>query len=288
MAVSLVSYNIQFGRGKDGRCDIERIAKEISAADVIAMQEVDRHWPRSDMADQVALLNENLPDHYCVYGPGIDLDAIAGDGAPPNRARRRQFGNLLLSRYPILSARTHFLPKHALHGLVSLQRTALEGVIDFPQGPIRIYAVHLAHVSRNERHDQIARLLEIHREAPLGGGVRSGAHAEWDAQGPPPPMPAGAVLLGDFNMTPDSAEYTLIAGYDDPKYGRVATASEFIDAWLAVGGDPAGGFTKLEETRSRRIDYAFVSIDLADRVRSVHVDLEAQGSDHQPLWVDMD
>ncbi len=27
---------------------------------------------------------------------------------------------------------------------------------------------------------------------------------------------------------------------------------------------------------------------LANRVQGVHVDSEAQGSDHQPLWVDID
>ena len=36
-----VSYNIQFGRGKDRRFDLPRIAAEIEGADVIAQQEVD-------------------------------------------------------------------------------------------------------------------------------------------------------------------------------------------------------------------------------------------------------
>ena len=161
--MQLASYDIQFGRGKDGRCDLSRIAGEVSGADVIAMQEVDRYWARSDMTDQVAALSELLPDYAWVYGPGIDLDAgfAATDGRRDNR--RRQFGNLLLSRFPILSVRTYFLPKHDLHGQVSLQRTAVEGVIDFPGGPVRIYSVHLAHVSPLERRDQVTRLLEIHQ-----------------------------------------------------------------------------------------------------------------------------
>ena len=38
----------------------------------------------------------------------------------------------------------------------------------------------------------------------------------------------------------------------------------------------------------RRIDYCFLSPALAARVRSCWVDMEAQGSDHQPLWVEID
>ena len=49
-----VSYNIQWGTGKDGRVDLARIAGEIGAADVIALQEVDRFWTRSRMTDQAA------------------------------------------------------------------------------------------------------------------------------------------------------------------------------------------------------------------------------------------
>jgi endonuclease/exonuclease/phosphatase family metal-dependent hydrolase len=50
----LVTYNIQFGQGKDGRFDLERIAREVEGADVIAMQEVERYGKRSDLVDQVA------------------------------------------------------------------------------------------------------------------------------------------------------------------------------------------------------------------------------------------
>ncbi len=38
--MNFVTYNIQFGLGKDGRFDLERIAGEVDGADVIALQEV--------------------------------------------------------------------------------------------------------------------------------------------------------------------------------------------------------------------------------------------------------
>ena len=284
----VVGYNIQFGRGKDGKVDLARIAGEVAAADVIALQEVDRYWSRSGTTDQVAELSEHLPDHYWIYGPGLDLHVDSAGTDPSDRGRRRQFGNMLLSRTPFLSSRMHLLPKHALHEKLSLQRCALEGLIACPSGPVRLYSIHFAHVSSLERQEQAARILEIHRATPREGAARSGAHDAWDTDGPPPPATDRAILLGDFNMEPGSAEYGLLAGYDDPRHGRLTRRDTFVDAWLAAGGDPAGGFTKFEPERDRRIDFAFVSPNLAGRIGSVRVDSEADGSDHQPVWLDID
>ncbi len=44
--MKLVTYNIQFGRGKYDRFDLARIAKAVNGADIIAMQEVERFWNR--------------------------------------------------------------------------------------------------------------------------------------------------------------------------------------------------------------------------------------------------
>ena len=49
--MKLVTYNIQYAKGRDGRFDLGRIARAVDGADVIALQEVERHWPRSGMAD---------------------------------------------------------------------------------------------------------------------------------------------------------------------------------------------------------------------------------------------
>ncbi|MCH7694635.1 MAG: hypothetical protein IID50_14425, partial [Proteobacteria bacterium] len=62
----------------------------------------------------------------------------------------------------------------------------------------------------------------------------------------------------------------------------------FADAWLAAGNDPGGGLTWPRADGPLRVDYVFVGAMLATRVQGVHVDGEAQGSDHQPLWVDID
>jgi len=42
--MKIVTYNIQWGRGRDGEIDLDRIARTKQGADIIALQEVERHW----------------------------------------------------------------------------------------------------------------------------------------------------------------------------------------------------------------------------------------------------
>ncbi len=274
-----VSYNIQWGTGKDGRVDLARIAGEIGAADVIALQEVDRFWTRSRMTDQAAEFAALFPEHHWVYGPGMDMDAsIRGDDGRLV-TRRRQFGNMVLSRAPILAARNHLLPKMALAEKLSLQRAAQEAVIEAPSGPLRVYSVHLNHSSAEERLIQIARLRAIVAGAPGEGGAWSGRDYRpvWEEDGPQPPMPARAILMGDFNLTPDSPEH---AAFCDGAHG-------LVDSWRALGHEEGPGWTCHEDKGGWRIDYAFVTADLEDRLRAMSVDHAAQGSDHQPIRVEI-
>ena len=99
--MKLVTYNIQHSKGKDGHYDLGRISRALDGADIITLQEVERNWPRTGMADQPADLASLMPGYYWVYGPGFDMDAseVSDDGVVINR--RRQFGNMLLARWPI-------------------------------------------------------------------------------------------------------------------------------------------------------------------------------------------
>lgn len=276
-----VSYNIQYGTGKDGRVDLPRIASEIgSDPDVIALQEVERYFSASGMTDQVAEIAALFPGHYWVYGPGVDLDASLSGEDGKVIHRRRQFGNMLLSRTPILSSRNHLLPKRDLGRVLSLQRAALECVVETSTDSVRVYCLHLAHASAEERLSQIARLLALLREAPEAGGVWSGDAdgLKWSLDASPPPMPRPAVILGDFNLAPGSAEYEMLTGAE----------AGLSDAWLAAGNDPAAGATCNEDKGPVRIDYGFLTPELAGRVRGMRVDRDAQGSDHQPLHLEIE
>ncbi len=286
--MKLVSYNTQYAKGKDAVVDLDRIAAEVDGADVIALQEVDRHWTRSAMVDQAAQLAARFPDYFWSYGAGCDLDASLWDDSGQLVNRRRQFGNMLMARTPLLSCRNHLLPKLGLIDQLSIQRSALEAVIEAPSGPVRVYSVHLAHAAAPERIRQVEALLNLVAAAPREGAVLSGRDAgpEWEeASGRP--MPAPAILLGDFNFKPDSPEYERLCGAVDPSYGRLSSLFGLVDCWIAAGNESLGGATTISRGVAVRIDYALVTPDLADRVQSMKVDGTAEGSDHQPIWVEI-
>jgi endonuclease/exonuclease/phosphatase family metal-dependent hydrolase len=287
--MKFVTYNIQYGLGKDNRYDLARIAREVENADVICLQEVERHWQRSGCVDAPAVLGSHLPEHHRVYGANLDMDASYRDPAGRLVNRRRQFGTMILSRSPIVSSRNHLLPKYGTLTQHSIQQGALEAVIVTERaGPVRVYSVHLSHLSTAARMPQVEALLDIHARAPAEGGAWCGGHpdpaAGW-TEGEMPPMPADAMLMGDFNFEWSSPEYDRIVGPPTARFGRLNRLTGFVDAWVAAGHSENTGATIAS---GQRIDFCFVSPSLATRVRSCRVDNDAVGSDHQPVWVETD
>jgi endonuclease/exonuclease/phosphatase family metal-dependent hydrolase len=286
--MKLISYNIQYGKGKDGRYDLARIAGEVEHADVIALQEVDRFWQRSGERDEPAELARHLPAFHWVYGANLDMDASYPDdnGFPVHR--RRQFGAMILSRTPIISSRNFPLPKFGTVVQHSVQQGALEAVIRSDRGtPLRVYSIHLSHLSAATRLPQVDALLDIHRRAPAEGGAWCGGHPDVAAgwtEGEMPPMPREAVLMGDFNFPPDAAEYTRIVGPQSDRFGRLNNLEGFVDSWVAAGHAEGEG----ETCNGNRIDYIFVVAAWHDRIREAWIDEAAQGTDHQPIGIELD
>ncbi len=285
-----VSYNIQYGRGRDGVFDLKRIAETIAGADVIALQEVERYWQRSGMCDQPQLIADLLGEYHWTYGAGFDVDAGSRDNNGRVRNRRRQFGNMLLSRAPIRSSRNHLLPKYASLGPMSLQRSALEGVIETGRGWLRLYSVHLTHLCAETRLPQVETLLDIHRRAAVEGAALSGGGLkdEWTQDGLPPALPDVAIMMGDFNMQPDSEEYARITGPVSVYGGRITNPQGFVDAWVAAGNPEQEGVSADIDGRGVRLDYCFASAVLGEHIAAARIDSQADGSDHQPLWVEID
>ena len=291
--MKLVSYNTQYCKGKDEKIDADRIVSAVHEADIIAFQEIERNWRRTGDADQPAELARRLPKHHWCYGPYFDVDASmsAADGTVTNR--RRQFGVMTMSRWPILSSRLHILPKFKTGSVFCMIAGCLETVIAAPGGALRVYNIHLNDVSPDERLAQIARLFEVLESAPREGGVWSGREPNWQTESPPP-MPEEAIVLGDFNSLPGSREYEAIVGPMDRDfgYGRVDVGHRLVDAWVATGhkqndgitfpGDAPGG-----KSMPCRIDYVFTTLGLAPRLQRCWIDSAAPGSDHLPVWVEL-
>ena len=151
--VRVMSWNVHHGRGIDGRLDLDRIADEVedSGADIVGLQEVDRHWGgRSGFADQAAELARRLHMHV-VFGANLDLDPLQ-PGQP-----RRQYGTAILSDPPIHHWRNTPLPRTGNRE----QRGLLEALVTVRGVPIRFFTTHLQYDSQQERIAQVAAVREV-------------------------------------------------------------------------------------------------------------------------------
>ena len=281
----LLSFNIQYGFGADGVYDLSRAAGVIAGADIACLQEVDRHWSRTGFDDQPALLAAMLPDRHMVFGPGFDMDASGVEGARVVN-RRRQFGPMVVSRWPILWRRLHVLPLWPMIDPINTQTCALEACIAAPGGPLRVVSVHLAHVGVGERLAQIAAL-----KAALGPvGPWSGADDEplrnWTEGQAEPPCPAEMIWMGDFNSEPGSVEYQAIVG-EAPYHPGARYRGGMVDAAAGLG---LHSHEKLIAgvRRLRQLDHIFVDAGFAPRLGRVWADTACPASDHFPIWAELD
>jgi endonuclease/exonuclease/phosphatase family metal-dependent hydrolase len=304
--VTLATYNIHYGVGADDVCDINRIADVIRGADIVGLQEVDVHWDRSGNHDQPERLSQLLPDHYPAWGPNVDV-LKSGEAARNGAAAlRRQFGNMIFSRFPVVSIRNHMLPRYGAASAMDMQRGALETVIQLPSRTVRVYCTHLCHLSDAQRKIQADCLVGICARAPLEGAVISGVHPadpSWSSERPLPDMPEEAVILADLNADSKSAAYAAIVGDTVPRFGTLTRREGLVDAWAAAsesgvaavsgaataGSEPgATRYASFEKKIGRRIDYCFVTTKLSRFIRSASVLTDAPGSDHRPVFVTMD
>lgn len=276
-----MSFNTQYSLGADRRFDLTRSVDAVRAADIICLQEVERNWRRTNMADQPSDIERLLPDRYAAYGPMLDVDASSVDEHGRVINRRRQFGQMTLSRWPIASSRVVMLPKVDTGGAPNSWCGALETVIATPGGPVRVVNVHLTDITETNRMTQVWALVHLLNTAPAEGGAWNGvsndpAEADhWQFDDPAPPMPDAAVVLGDFNDVPDSAVVGVMqrAGYRDSWGPGTATTS----GWVTFKTNPAQG-----TFHDMRIDFVFVNdgIEVVDAT----IDVDCDASDHQPVW----
>ncbi|MDB4974593.1 MAG: endonuclease [Myxococcaceae bacterium] len=159
MRLRIASYNVHGFVGTDGVRDVSRVAAVLRSldADVIALQEV-TFAEGTDASPQPVEISSELSGFQAV-------------GAPITRHDGKPFGNVVLTRMPLLSTR-----RICLDYAEREPRTALEVVVDTGQQPLRVIATHLG-LSPVERRYQVREILQ---------------HVAGDEQ-------SVTVLLGDFN-----------------------------------------------------------------------------------------
>ena len=282
--MQLITWNIQWGRGADGRVDLDRIvahARRLADFDVLCLQEVSSGYPElpgCDGRDQFQYLADHLPGYTAVAGVATDTPHPAGG--------RRTFGNMIFSRFPVLQVFRHLLPWPADPGVPSMQRIALEATLNTPLGLVRVTTTHLEYYSSLQRVSQIERLRELHREATAqAGSVRPGLASE----GPFffGPRAAASILCGDFNCLPESAEMArMLAAMDD-------ATRPYRDAWeITHCGEPhaptVGIYDKTQwPDPPFTFDFILVSEDFAGRIKEMRVDAMSDASDHQPVLLEL-
>ena len=165
----IMTYNIRHGIGLDGVLDLERTARVIEAAqvDIVILNEVDHGTSRSFGVHQADSLGALL-DLFSLFGPSIDYDG-------------GQYGNALLSRYPIIDFRVVDLSTDSLlEG-----RSVFISRIDVSGDTLVILGTHLG-LSEEERLEQVQLIIQnLPKESRM-------------------------ILAGDFNFEPNSECYVIL------------------------------------------------------------------------------
>lgn len=282
--MKLLSWNIQWGRGMDGRVDLDRIAAGVRGLgdfDVVCLQEVAVNFPGlpgSRGEDQVAELAARFPGYTPVYGAGTDV--------PDGRGGRSCFGNLILSRLPVGQVWRHLLPWPAEAGLPGMQRVLVEAVVESGLGRLRVLTTHLEYYSQRQREAQIDAIRRLHAEA-CAMAARPPLPAETGGPFAVFPRPREALLCGDMNFPATAPERArLLAPFAG---GEPA----FCDAWDTLyPGEPHAPTCGIHPVdfveRPECFDFVFLTEGLAHRLAAHGIDADTAASDHQPVWVTLD
>lgn len=245
--VRLVSFNVHHGVGADGRHDLPRLAQVLAAADadVVCLQEVDRHFgDRSEHVDQALLLSRAL-DMELAWGPSID--------EPGGGTDRRQYGNALLSRLPLLGSELHRLPGEGE------PRSALRAQVQLAGGELWVTTTHLSSRSAEDRTVQAAAVAGLHTD------------------------PRAAVLVGDLNADAGAPELSALRERLSDAWELAAERSDQSGRFSLHARQ---GLTHPARRPRVRIDQVWVSAGVT--VTGARVLDAAGASDHHPLLVELD
>lgn len=276
----IVSWNIQWGRGADGRVDLARTIAVLRAvrADLICLQEVAvalDGLPGGVVEDGLARLCEGFPDYAPAHAPALDVANATGG--------RSSFGNLILSRLPIAQIWRHTLPWPADAGVPAMPRSCVEIVVEHDGAPLRVLTTHLEYYSARARVAQAGRLVALQDEAcrleaePPGGKESSAAFALR-------PRPSRAVVCGDFNSPPEGDAHQAMATGE--------ALQPWCDAWQVLHpglphADTVGLHGAEWPAEPYCCDFFFVSANMRRYLRSIEVIAGTAASDHQPVVLEL-
>lgn len=154
----VVTFNIEFARQIDSALVVLRTDTAARGADIVLLQEMD--------APGTARIAAALGMAFVYYPGSLRSDT------------HRDFGNAVLSRWPIVEDAKLVLPH--IGRLARTERTATAATIRVGEVPVRVYSAHLGtllQVGGGGRRDQLRAILAdaaAHPRVILGGDMNSG------------------------------------------------------------------------------------------------------------------
>jgi endonuclease/exonuclease/phosphatase family metal-dependent hydrolase len=161
-AFRVVTFNVKFAREVDRAAQLLGEHPELRAADIVALQEMD-----AEGTERIArALGMDYVYYPAIRHPGTDRD----------------FGNAILSRWPLRDDRKLVLPYHSRFR--DMQRIAVSATAATPLGPVRVYSVHLetpggiAGVNRQRQAAAVIKDAERYPRVIVAGDMNSRAVGE--------------------------------------------------------------------------------------------------------------
>lgn len=237
MKFKVMTFNMHHGKGTDGKLDLERTARMIeeNGVELVGLNEVDRCFMRrSAYVDQASWLAERL-GMYFAFGETVSFRPRKGMAV-------RQYGNALLSRYPITSVNNHPMDFYVK---IIEGRALLETDVLIHDQPVKVYVTHLS----------LNPLLHKKQTEYIRNKIKNG--------------PQPAIVMGDMNMRPGTARWRQMS-------------SHMTDVCYAAGKSPCCTFPSFRPIFQLDYVFASsaIEIDSVEAVRTIpfasdHLPLQA-------------
>lgn len=280
--MKLISWNIQWACGVDGQVSVDRIiehAKSMGDFDVLCLQEVANNFPAltgEPTGNQFVQFAEKLSEFTAIPHYAVDIY---------DHQEQRTFGNLMLTRYPVLRVIRHQLPWPCDTTTISMPRVLTEVTLDTPIGPFRILNTHLEFHSKQQRQAQIAAIRHIHKESCL----RTKQQYKQDVFHSPyrdVAQTSKALIVGDFNMPMSD---TLYLDLQQPYKQQVP---RLVDVWTHLyPSQPhphtVGLYDHVQWPQSFTCDFMFASENVLPHITHYEGNTTFQSSDHQPQYIEL-
>ncbi len=161
--LTVLTYNIHHGEGRDGRLDLERIARVIESAkaDVVCLQEMDRKLPRTNHEDFPAWFEKRL-GMKAVFGCNYRFDG-------------GEYGVATLTKLPAVSSENTALPNPK-----NVEpRGCLRVTVQWEGREVDVFNAHLdlKGPEREEQAAAVVKLVEAKRRVILAGDMNEGIEA---------------------------------------------------------------------------------------------------------------